>query len=61
MLMLLMIISPFGHSGGGRPLRGMRCIDINQITTAVAPFIEVKFKVKWYFLPVDQFLKVLRN
>jgi hypothetical protein len=47
-----MIISPFGQCGCRRPLRGMRCIYINQITTAVdtieAFWQSISFKVKWY-------------
>jgi hypothetical protein len=64
MMRIMMIISPFGQCGCGRPLRGMRCIHINQITTAVGTHhrgsLAIQF-VKGQVVPVDQFLRVLRN
>ena len=42
MMRIMMIISPFGQCGCGRPLRGMRCIHINQIHSCGHPFARIE-------------------
>jgi len=64
MMMMMLMISPFGQCDCGRPPRGMSCIHLNQITIAVGThqrgFLAIHF-VQGQVVPVDQFVKVLRN
>jgi hypothetical protein len=62
MMMMMMIISPLvWPMGCGRPVRG---VVVNQITAGVGTrhggFLAIHF-VEGQAVPVDQFLKLLRN